>query len=242
MKVKGFIAVIIVVFILGCSPLVSPTTYQVPQIKKQGDCSAEVNANQDMIALHVAYSPLPNWVLLASSNVVPLVDNQHYNDHFTLGLSRWAEVSTKGKIFVALNYGWGQTVYTPRSYPYTTQIKFNEIQLQPYYYYSTTHFSVAFGARASLYGLYAFSSNDANRVNPGYFSHTIEPFTALGFGNKTIKFTVQAGYYNFSANTNNRTPDGGMIVGGLGLDKRYDNELFLGFGISYAFNTKLKLF
>jgi hypothetical protein len=227
----------------SCSPLIGPTSYQVPNLKEAGDGQVDLNYGVAGGNAQVAFSPAQSLAFTGAVMVdQPNKPDAHRNNHVTLGIGYYSYTPSNGaqksdlQVSVYGKYGFGSSsdavYYTDGSNDHAlhyTQVNFNDFQIQPQFIWNmpSGNTSVFAGIRASLIQTQSFTTNDSYRSSPGD-THTIEPFVGFRGGAKNLKFEVQAGFYSHAST--HYTDISSLHIGSA------DATLNINFGLTYNFN------
>jgi hypothetical protein len=226
-----------IVAFTGCSPLITPTAYQVPALAKAGDAQLDVIGGISTFNAQLAYSPVNHLALAVTANRWGTNNStSHYNDHTTFGIGYYGK-KTEFQFSIYGRYGYGtsaddsfsdatQTYYMA----HTTTISYKDYQIQPTFNFIDEDYEIYTGVRASSINTTSFFTNDKSRFSPGN-TFTAEPFVGGRRGWDNLKFEIQAGYYFHGAT---HAPDAGATT--------RDQTVNINVGISYSFNIHKKHF
>jgi hypothetical protein len=240
-KNLSWIILFLVITATSCSPLITPTTYQVPNLKEKGDAQLDFEGGAAIFNAQLAYSPIQNIAFTATENFNNFsLPDAHTANHTTFGAGYYSTNNSKLQQSVYLKFGYGSA--TDRAYSdnehtidtrYITNVGYIDIQLQPQLNWIKGTYESYVGLRMSLIHTNSFSSNDVNRISPGNAA-IFEPFFGARKGFDNLKFDLQLGLYAHK-NTHQST--------GLNANSfTSDGVVNINFGIAYMFNIHKKHF
>ncbi|GAA4316178.1 hypothetical protein GCM10023149_12990 [Mucilaginibacter gynuensis] len=201
LKHHTLLIVLLAILSAGCSPLVVPSAYQVPNVKEQGDVNLTVVTGVSALNVQAAVVPVKHLLLTSaySNNIHHTLKGNIYN-HTTFGigyLTSPAKVQF-GTLFI---YGFGKSRDNSidenegNKIYHHTGVKYKDYQLQPYMNVKAgEHIDFYTGVRSSFIDTYAYDSNETSRKNPGNM-FTAEPFLGMRLGFENLKIDYQFGIY-----------------------------------------------
>ncbi len=233
--IRLFIGVALMILSSGCSPLIIPTSYHVPDLREKGDAELGFIGGVATYNGQAAYSPFNNIAVTSTINYNnPGYPDSHSNKHITFGLGGYSGGSGVVQFSIYGRYGFGSATdrnYTDSTHTAahtnTTDIRFNDLQVQPQINFAGEHFEFYLGFRLSFTQTNYFFTNDDSRISPG--DPTIfEPFMGFRVGARHLKLEEQLGIYSHN-NTH---------VSGVPIDAVPNFNI----GIVYTFNINKKTF
>ncbi len=245
-RVALIVLLYLMVWLTGCSPLILPTTYQVPNIKEKGDAQVDIAVSvSQMDNLHVAYSPIKHLVLATSVNYgIDRAQNSHNTKLSMFGGGYYHMINNNFMFSVYGRYGFGastaKTYADPDHSPdlmHVTTIKYTDLQIQPQVLWSDKRTEVYSGLRFSLINTKKFDTNDHNRNSPGTM-YILEPFLGCRGGFSNLKADFQMGIYGHKSTHIYSHPYELLVYG----RESNDSMLNMSIGIAYMFNLKKKHF